>query len=64
MILDRESVAEEVIRVTGSRGADKGVKGLHLPIHGAVGRSQYDSGEWECREFDPVMCLSPRKVCA
>ncbi|OJA17369.1 hypothetical protein AZE42_03892 [Rhizopogon vesiculosus] len=71
VILDRGSVAEEVKRFTGGKGADKCVElvggptladsCMSLAPEGVISMIGCVSGEWKCREFDPMMCLAPGK---
>ncbi|OAX43136.1 GroES-like protein [Rhizopogon vinicolor AM-OR11-026] len=71
VILDRGSVAEEVKRFTGGKGADKCVElvggttiadsCVSLAPEGVISMVGCVSGEWTCREFDPMMCLAPGK---
>ncbi|KAH7913203.1 hypothetical protein BJ138DRAFT_1082016 [Hygrophoropsis aurantiaca] len=65
------SIADEVKKLTGGKGVDKCVElvgGPTLPDScaslapdGTVSMIGCVSGEWTCKNFDPMACLAPRK---
>ncbi|KAH7916863.1 GroES-like protein, partial [Leucogyrophana mollusca] len=72
MIIDTSgAIADEVKRLTGGKGADKCVELVGGPTladscasvgpEGVVSMVGCVSGEWTCKEFDPMSNLAPRK---
>lgn len=66
------SIADEVKKLTGGKGADKCVELVGGPTlmdsckalgpDGVISMIGCVSGEWTCKEFDPMGSLAPRKV--